>query len=783
MNAVVLGPSSRFNAEDSKETRSPSRSPNRRNHFTSHELDPLISNLSPTATLEALEATDALVSENRAVPDALQDSVAAASTSERSLGIRAALAGKKLKEWHKELMTWPWPTTSGDNGFRPPNQQEREGKGLGPEYDSYAHNRDPNQSFARAGNKDGGEYYGSIPAKLMEEYENRIEVIKDDMEALDLEALKEYVRDAHATSSTRSTLRRMHENDSDIGYNHLDDFTAIITATIMQTLPITSHLISLLSIWSERLLVLRQVPAFLSHFDKARLSIKSAWRYLDRTEDNDQTHNELGITRTALLTVRTALEVEIFGLGRKLDNMLDILEGREDTIPEEWINDMESIETDFGDWVVESENQLLEGELEIHDGKSLAGSPKMIQTLFEGTVGATSALEVLDPVFERSRESADTEGSPVPSPSFQSRSISPKPHQSEHKKSLSHDLDAKEEHRNSFVTVFQESSASSGASHDSIFKEYAAPRFQNLAPQSINGEGFQGFKVQNAGNGKPESTELQSLSADTYGVINNCSTVEQAQIPSHGESDFNSQQDRQKKDVVSESLTKSQPDINRFQEDRPNITSNLVTQESSDSDSNDGNAEEPNEDTSDPSIINASILHDSGTQISEHSKSKKPGAPRPAPLVLRHIRSNMESTPTSEMSSDNSRPGSGTSEYFSNLSSPEIQHASVAEYYDNPVEISTPSRIPLTPLATVSRQSSQRTERDESIIFKNGSPQARILPISSRRRSSTFAPTPNVSDMTEAANESPSHRAYLRSHLRVRSASLRSFEVIPRNEV
>ena len=57
-----------------------------------------------------------------------------------------------------------------------------------------------------------------------------------------------------------------------------------------------------------------------------------------------------------------ALESNILELGRTIDGMLDVLEGREDTIPEEWIDGMEIIEADFGNWVVESEKRVMEEE-------------------------------------------------------------------------------------------------------------------------------------------------------------------------------------------------------------------------------------------------------------------------------------------------------------------------------------------------------------------------------------------------------------------------------------
>ena len=105
----------------------------------SHELDPLLANLSPKSTLEALEATEVIDLEGRASQSLLHDSVAAASTSERALGIRAALAGKKLKKWHAELTAWPWPLASSSpgSGFRIPPQAERSIGNFRPTHEGY----------------------------------------------------------------------------------------------------------------------------------------------------------------------------------------------------------------------------------------------------------------------------------------------------------------------------------------------------------------------------------------------------------------------------------------------------------------------------------------------------------------------------------------------------------------------------------------------------------------------------------------------------------------------
>ena len=69
-------PASRFAIAHQHSTpRSPSQSLHRQEYSMSHELDPLLANLSPTSTLEALEATEAIDLEGRASQSLLHNSV------------------------------------------------------------------------------------------------------------------------------------------------------------------------------------------------------------------------------------------------------------------------------------------------------------------------------------------------------------------------------------------------------------------------------------------------------------------------------------------------------------------------------------------------------------------------------------------------------------------------------------------------------------------------------------------------------------------------------------
>lgn len=346
MDPTILKPPSRFALPAQRGvSRSPSRSPIRNQHVVSRGLEPLLSDLSPTSTLKALQSAD--TAEAPASPNAsLIDSAISASTSERAWGIKAALAGKKVRDWYKELEAWPWPSAAHDgrNGFEPLAGALQEGR----------------EETAEGGPEEL--QYGSLPAWTAQEYEQRIEEIRDDLETLELEELKAHVRAMHLSTDPRRSTYGQFDAGLINGYAQLDDFTAIMTSTIMQTLPDVSRLNALLGIWSIRLVVSRQVPGFLDCIEETQTAMDSAWKAVGEPR-NEGPRSESDINREAFMTMRGVLEKQIHELGQRLDSMLDALEGREDTVPEPWIDRMEAVEADFETWAVQTEQRVLEGEL------------------------------------------------------------------------------------------------------------------------------------------------------------------------------------------------------------------------------------------------------------------------------------------------------------------------------------------------------------------------------------------------------------------------------------
>ena len=318
MNSSILNP---VPASSSQEQRAAiptfSGSSSRRQQFTDDEVKPLLSNLSPASTLEALVDTSAVFTTRDRSCSFVEASVSNASESERAWGIKAALAGKKIREWHDELQGWPWHSGKGNfkNAF---------------------HDYRDNDT-------------------LVQQFQERIETIRDDMETLEVEELKDRVREVHVKRWT------FHPEISN--YDQLDDFTAIITATIVQSLPTLSRLEVLLNVWSTRLIIIRQLPTFFREVTTCQESMLSAWRAIGQG-DNLDIAPKPDFSRKASSDIKAVLQDHITKVGSRVDGMLNLLEGGPDTLPEQWIDVIDKLEDEYSTWVVRAEELVLNNEME-----------------------------------------------------------------------------------------------------------------------------------------------------------------------------------------------------------------------------------------------------------------------------------------------------------------------------------------------------------------------------------------------------------------------------------
>ncbi|KAI1199874.1 hypothetical protein F5X97DRAFT_332339 [Nemania serpens] len=324
--------------------RTSSPSPSRQRHPS----DDLLSQLTPATAIEALQSPTG----------PLKTCLARASISEQAFALKTAIASKTIYGWLEELSNWPWPSTGTSAGFEMPPAKRR--KLLEPETSEDIHGSTLGSDVT---------FFGSLPADDVILYEQRIELIQQDMEGLDLEEIKNQVLHNHILP-----LSRPGTPFSDAGlsvasafsFSKMEDLTAVVTAITVQTLPVLSKLSRLLRTWSVRLIVLRKVPTLLMMITDAEVALLSGWsaiELLSRSSPDPARRVTKARSPTPHLSekdfdvMKTVLQQKVARPGRDLDFMLDTLEGMMDTLPEEWLDRMESIEQDYAEWVIAAERK------------------------------------------------------------------------------------------------------------------------------------------------------------------------------------------------------------------------------------------------------------------------------------------------------------------------------------------------------------------------------------------------------------------------------------------
>ncbi|KAF2169812.1 hypothetical protein M409DRAFT_20226 [Zasmidium cellare ATCC 36951] len=326
-------------------SRSISRSPARQH---ARDFDPLLRDLSPTTTLRAFVSDPEDMGGQE--PDVLMRTVQTTSISERALGAKAAQACLDLRAWTRELEDWQWSGT-----FEVPEPARKKMR-----MSNFEHN---NTSSANGVDADE-EYWGSLPATTVQEYERRADEIGHSLDQINVEELKDYVLSSHYRVESRPQSR-----DSNFGANStttdmkkLDDYTAVVTATILHALPFLSKLNRLLDTWTIRLIILRSAPNYLRDLKQARTDLDDGWAALAAPSSAISDVSQEKFDRQTMEEMKDTLEAQVSSLGGKLDRFLDNLEGRDDSLPDTWIDDFELLESSYGAWVVQAERKVLEHE-------------------------------------------------------------------------------------------------------------------------------------------------------------------------------------------------------------------------------------------------------------------------------------------------------------------------------------------------------------------------------------------------------------------------------------
>ncbi|KAK6833967.1 GAS2 domain-containing protein [Apiospora arundinis] len=404
--------------------RSSSRSPTR------HRIsDNLLARLSPMSAIEALRSPEG----------ALKACLDNATASEQSFTMRTAVASRKIHDWVDELSAWPWPTNSSSAGFEMPPSKRRKVS------DPFESSEDQ-QSRESADNPEP-DYLGSLPAEDVATYETRTELIQRELAGLDVEEIKMHVLHNHIMPLSRpgTPFSDAGLSVSSLSFTKMEDLSAVITAITVQALPNLARLSRLLNIWGIRLIVLRKVPIVLSLISEAEIAIEAGWNAIevggstpppeDSLTDTPASKVRLPLPRKDYEVMNQVLQKKVANPGRDLDFMLDALEGSEDTLPNEWLDRLETVEKDYAEWAITAERRVQEGEW----GSPFKPAAEQTELEIPETPQPTIEIQLPSPVLDRGEAStpfdhslfASETGSPD-SPGSPSRRIASTDGQQEH---------------------------------------------------------------------------------------------------------------------------------------------------------------------------------------------------------------------------------------------------------------------------------------------------------------------------------------------------------------
>ncbi|KPM41341.1 hypothetical protein AK830_g5248 [Neonectria ditissima] len=380
-----------------KPARHPAQSPPPKNRLT----DDILAHLAPRTAVDALSTATG----------ALRACLTGASMTERDFTMRTAVTSKTIWEWVDELQNWPWPSESGPAGFEMPSVKRKR-------LSIQATTPDENDK----------DYMGSLLAKDVVRYEQRLATIQRDLNNLDIEEIKAHVLNNHILPLSRPGTPLSEFTRSGVlsssSYNRMEDLTAVITAIVVGALPNLAKLSRLLQTWTLRLGVLRRVPSLLLAIEDAEVAVKSGWNAISLSSNNDELEEELSPRGPTLMkkdfdVMKLVLEKKISTPGRSLDYMLDCLEGLPDTLPDEWLDRMETAETSYAEWVAACEARMRETEwAKSIQSRARARSPSPVKKSVNGNKPSeflpNDSLIVEESDDTESSFGSDVEFGPIP---------------------------------------------------------------------------------------------------------------------------------------------------------------------------------------------------------------------------------------------------------------------------------------------------------------------------------------------------------------------------------
>lgn len=266
------------------------------------------------------------------------------TVAERDLGARVARAAQRLKSWCAEIEQWGWT-----GSFEQPSEEYKEKRRRSLEAHIAEH----------VGNADALaplEYCGSLLSVEVARHEARLDDMGEELLKLDVDELKEHVLDMHPQGRSRPGSAGF--GASRAHYRPVDDFSFLITQTLLSALPHHAQLKDRLNTWTARVSVLRSAPRWLDDLKRAQMAMSLGWDALaPPADDSDVAFHHW---KEAIDTISGVLRSKVSDLGRRLDGMLDTLEGRDDCLPDRWIDVFETLEADYGRWVHVSTRRMIE---------------------------------------------------------------------------------------------------------------------------------------------------------------------------------------------------------------------------------------------------------------------------------------------------------------------------------------------------------------------------------------------------------------------------------------
>lgn len=275
--------------------------------------------------------------------------------AERDLGARVAKAAQRLKDWCDEIGQWGW-----SGSFEQPSEQHKEQRRKSLQMRIEEHMKDAQTSE----DLPPLEYWGSLLSVEVQAHEARLDEISDDLITLDVEELKGHVLDMHPGSRSRPSSAGYGANRN--SYKPLDDFNFLITQTLISALPHHFQLKERLQTWTARVTVLREAPRYLDDLRTAEKAMRLGWEALGPPKDPSD--DAFDAWKKTVDTISGIMRDRVSDLGRRLDTMLDALEGHEDCLPDGWIDVFEDVEGDFGRWTQESRRKVIEFDLRRNAG-------------------------------------------------------------------------------------------------------------------------------------------------------------------------------------------------------------------------------------------------------------------------------------------------------------------------------------------------------------------------------------------------------------------------------